>query len=254
MEKIPLSIWKRKKTTGRLSGTKTNLAEKEPKKTGSWLNHKKNKQLEYLFYLLTAIGLLCVIIFPIPTAVGTVYNLALPPVALLVAWKYPGKNSKDVIRFAFTPVFFPPILLTFQALTIHAVHIGPLLLILALITLCCAAALLFRFPALRKISIAFVLAMILFAYFCSGVLMTNRMVTRQILAQYQPTVEQKHIKSSRRSSTCYLTLSAWGTTPDGEDIMVDFRTYGEASVHGKLLISQERGLWGIEWYRMSAEK
>lgn len=254
MEKIPLPFWKRKKSAGSLGGTKTSRTGKESKKTGSRLNLRTPKQLEFLFYILTAIGFLCIIILPIPKIVGVVYNLALPPVALLAAWKYSRKSRGRDVRFAFTPVFFPSIMLAVGAMTIHALHIGPLLLILALITLCCAAALLYRFAALRKISITLVLVMALFSYLCSGMLMTNSMVTRQILAQYQPTVVQKHIESSRRSSTCYLTLSAWGTETDGEDVMVDFRTYQEASVGGQLLISQERGLWGIEWYRMSAEK
>lgn len=254
MEKISLPFWKRKKPAGSLGGTKTSRTGKEPKKTDNWLNLKTPKQLKYPFYILTVIGLLCLIIPPIPKIVGIVYSFVLPPVALLAAWKYSRKSRGRDISFAFIPVFLPSMILMARAATIHAVHIGPLLLILTLTVLCCTAVLLHHFLPLRKILTAFLLAMTLFAYLYSGVLMTNSIVTRQILAQYQPTVEQKYIKSSRRSSTYYLILSAWGTAPDGGVVIVDPRTYHESSVGGRLLISQERGLWGIEWYRMSAEK
>ena len=89
-----------------------------------------------------------------------------------------------------------------------------------------------------------------FAFLYSGVLTTNSMGTTRIIAQYQATIENKYTRHTYRSTVHYLVLSAWDNYPDMNDVNVDLQTYYQASVGDTLHISQERGLWGIEWNNM----
>lgn len=224
-------------------------------------NTKKVKQLGYILNTLTVIGIVWVFFLPYSLTDGAILNILLPIAALLAQWKYRGffrsrtRNSFKSNSSFFIAILIPPLILSIKTMmAIHVTNSGLVLLVFLLLTVVIVTFSLFRFRRLRSKSVAIMMMLFIFAYLYSGVLTTNSMVTSQKIAQYQSTIENRYTRHSYRSTSFYLTLSAWGNHPEGNDVSVDAQTYAQASIGDYLHISQERGLWGIEWNRMSVIK
>lgn len=223
-------------------------------------NTKKVKRLGQIFNTLTVVGIVWVFFLPCSLTGGAILNLLLPVAALLAQWRYHGffrsrtRNSFRVNSSFFIAILIPPMILSIKTMmAMHITHFGPVLVLL-LLAVACVIFCLLRFKRLRSKSVAVMMLLFVFAYLYSGVLTTNGMVTTQKVAQYQATIEEKHARHSYRSTSFYLTLSAWSDRPDGNDVSVDGQTYAQASAGDTLDILQERGLWGIEWNRLSIVK
>lgn len=223
-------------------------------------NTKKVERLGRVLNALTVIGIVWVFFLPYSLTGGAILNILLPIAALLAQWRYHGffqshtRNSFKANSSFFIAILIPPLILSIKTMmAVNIAHVGPVAVILLLAVLCVIFCL-FRFKRLRSKSVAIMMLLFIFAYLYSGALTTNSMVTTQKIAQYQATIEKKHTRYSYRSTSFFLTLSAWGNQPDGNDVSVDGQTYAQASAGDTLDISLERGLWGIEWNRMSIIK
>lgn len=235
--------------------------EKATDRKADRANTEKVERLGRVFNTLTVVGVIWVFFLPYSLTGGALLNILLPIAALLAQWKYQGffrsrtRNSFKVNASFFIAILIPPLILSIKTMmAVHVAHIEPVLLVFLLMAAIGVAFCLFRFRRLRSQSVAVMLLLFLFAYLYSGILTTNGMVTTQKIAQYHAIIENKHTSRSYRSVSFYLTLSAWDSQPDGNDISVDGQTYAQAFIGNTLHISQERGLWGIEWDRVNVIK
>lgn len=220
-------------------------------------SRKKIERLGYLFNVLTVIAAIWVFFLPYSLTGGAIMNILLPIAAIFAQWKYRGffhsktRNSTKALSSFFVAILLPPLLLSIKVMiAVHIVHPFSVLPVLFLLTAACVAFCLIRFRRLRSKTVFWSLMLFVFAFLYSGVLTTNSMGTTKIIAQYQATIENKYTRHTYRSTAHYLVLSAWDNYPDKNDISVDLQTYYQASVGDTLHISQERGLWGIEWNNM----
>ena len=221
------------------------------------VNNKKVERLGQIFNALTVIAAIWVFFLPYSLTGGAIMNILLPIAALLAQWKYRSfshsktRNSTKASSSFFVSILIPPLLLSIKVLiSVHVVHPFSVLLVLFLLTAVCVAFCLFRFRNLRSKTVFWSLMLFVFAFLYSGVLTTNGMGTTKIIAQYQATIKNKYSRHTYRSTSHYLVLSAWGNYPDNNDVSVDLQMYYQASIGDTLHISQERGLWGIEWNNM----
>jgi hypothetical protein len=220
-------------------------------------NTKKIKRLGCIFNALTAIAAIWIFFLPYSLTGGAIMNILLPIAALFAQWKYRGFfRSRTITSFKSSSSFFvaillPPLILSLKTIiAIHVVHAWAVCLALLFLTVICVTFCLIRFERLRSRTVALGLALFIFAFLYSGILTTNAMVVTKTVAQYQAIVEKKYVHHNYRATIHYLTLSAWGGYHDNNDVSVDIQTYYQASVGDEVHISQERGLWGIEWNDM----
>ena len=217
-------------------------------------NTKKVDRLGRVFNTLTVIAAIWVFFLPYSMTGGAMMNILLPVAALFGQWKYRGffrsktRNSFKVNSSFFIAILLPPLILSIKVIiSVHVVHMWAVCLVLLFLTAVCVTLCLIRFKRFRSKAAAWGLTLFIFAFLFSGVLTTNGMVTTKTIGQYQATVENKYTSHVYRSTSHYLVLSPWGDHPDGNHLSVDMQTYYQVSVGDILHISQERGLWGIEW-------
>ena len=242
----------------------TLLDNAEPRNFLAPSNRKRNREntkkvvwLGRVFNALTAIAAIWGFFLPYSMTGGAIMNIFLPVAALLAQWKYRGffhsktRNSFKANSSFFSAILLPPLFLSLKVMiAVHVVHIWTVCLALFFLTVGCVTFCLLRFKRLRSKTVALGLMLFIFAFLYSGVLTTNGMVTTETIAQYEAAIENKYMSHTYRSTTHYLILSPWGDHPDGNHVSVDMQTYYQASVGDILHISQERGLWGIEWDKM----
>jgi hypothetical protein len=224
-------------------------------------NAERLTRISHGFNWLTILVAVWMLLLPFAFPSGTALSMLLPITALLVCWRYrrflqsKTRNSEKIRSFLSIPILLPPLILSIWVLiNLNVIYSLLFFGALAVFTLLCIGFILYRHTSLRSKAWAGILVLFLFSYSYSGVLVTNNMACLQPVAHYIAVIENKRTRFSYRATIHYLDLSPWGNHHDENSISVGLPLYYEASIGDTLTISQERGLWGIEWYRMNLVK
>lgn len=197
-----------------------------------------------------------------PYEAATLVCAGLPLVCLLVS-----RYSKGLIRVeerknsaypnVFSGVFFPSLILCIRALMdfnlLHPTTAWKATLLLAALfmVLLLGKKVTDRRSA-KEWGTLVGLGVISLAYGYGAAVTFNCSFDQSIPLQYRAKVNGKHV-SKGKTTTYYLTLTAWGPQPEEDDVAVSRTLYNQVQVEETVQVFFRQGRLGISWFRISAE-
>lgn len=209
---------------------------------------------------LTGILAVWMLLYPVAFSAGAVLSLLLPAAGLLLYGKYrrffrsKSRRSEKIRPMLSVPILLPPLILSAAViLNLNVLYTPGFFAVLLALTAVCVAILLWKLPNFRSKSWAGLLALFLFCFLYSGTLITNCLTSRPT-DRYTAVVENKQTRFSGKATIHRLELSPWGAHPSQNTVTVGTPIYYSVNEGDTLSITRERGLWGIEWYRLTPMK
>ncbi|MBS2023715.1 MAG: hypothetical protein JST92_15025 [Deltaproteobacteria bacterium] len=100
----------------------------------------------------------------------------------------------------------------------------------------------------RRLSIAFTIAMSVFAWSAGAGVLINCRYDRSEPQTHQVRLLTRFSSRGSKSTTYYWTLSAWGPFRDNERFTVQPAEYRRAEPGAQIRVEVRRGLLGLEWF------
>jgi hypothetical protein len=218
-------------------------------------HYKAVKRWIRIFNVLVFISFFWLIFFPVFFEAGALIEILLPVAGVLVSFRYRrflhngSKQSHKVTGFLIMPILVPPIILTVSVFINFNVIYRPIFFaILLLITIIgIFLILLFKKEFRNKASVALI-AMILVPFLYSGIVATNCIFAPKTIVSYTATIEQKRA-SGIKMVVFSFWLSPWGPHKSENRFYVSAPVFVKAINESTITIEQNKGLWGIEWYK-----
>ena len=207
--------------------------------------------------ILAAIWLL---VYPAPYGFITAVNMAIPPLAIVIAaWSGGAINLLDVGKSEkptlTAGVILPMLILALRTLSDFEMddYTGfwpPFFILTAGITLAARMGA----PDLRgKWGAPMVFAPFAAAYIYGAMVAANCLPDRTAPEAHQVKIVAKRVSKSGKSDSFYFTVTPWGQPPAGGEIRVKRDLYDAHETGEKIVIYQKRGYLGFPWHYLEGE-
>ena len=201
------------------------------------------------------------LIFPNPYEVLMIILLLVPWLAIAVTWYYKGllrlyKKKSSPYPSVVLMMIMPSIAAGFVILRTYHLYgfgqnavkmlIGGTLLGAVLCIMACRQAI--ALSGRKTLAYACILVMA-GVYFISLLIFSNCYYDKSTTQEFRVEVSHKH-KKTGKSTTYYLSLSAWGRFEDGHEVTVSQNLYQSVKVGDSIRVLLNDGKWGVPWYRL----